>query len=198
MNKTTLDLSALAQLDRHGLSPDTYKVALGSALLWTYRNQSELHQLMRLCGLPTQTGRTFAAHWHLAKKSGNEGGNLLPSLMSLSTAIPTCSTVNALNSSDQQRFTSSGGMFSHIAANWFPHISANLVNSRSMSLGVNIGDSGLSGESVECLLSCVANIANLRQLVIKTPAVKPGTSVRNFLYCATCCLPVGNVSSDNL
>ena len=61
MNKTTLDLSALAQLDRHGLSPDTYKVALGSALLWTYRNQSELHQLMRLCGLPTQTERTFAA-----------------------------------------------------------------------------------------------------------------------------------------
>ena len=61
MNKTTLDLSALAQLDRHGLGPDTYKVALGSALLWTYRNQSELHQLMRLCGLPTQTERTFAA-----------------------------------------------------------------------------------------------------------------------------------------
>ncbi len=61
MNKTTLDAAALAQLDRHGLGPDTYKVALGSALLWTYRSQTELHRLLSLSGLATHTGKAFSA-----------------------------------------------------------------------------------------------------------------------------------------
>ena len=62
MNRTILNVAALEALDRRGLRPDTHKVALGSALLWTYRTPTELQRLMSLSGLPTtETKRVFSA-----------------------------------------------------------------------------------------------------------------------------------------
>ena len=62
MNRTLLNVAALEALDRRGLKPDTPKVALGSALLWTYRTPTELQRLMSLSGLPTtDTRRVFSA-----------------------------------------------------------------------------------------------------------------------------------------
>jgi hypothetical protein len=42
-----------------GLTPDTHKVALACALLWTYRSPTEMHRLLGLCGLKTSAGKAF-------------------------------------------------------------------------------------------------------------------------------------------
>jgi superfamily II DNA or RNA helicase len=59
MPTNTLNASALAQLDRHGLTPDTHQVALACALLWTFRTPPEIHHLLGLSGLFTSTGKAF-------------------------------------------------------------------------------------------------------------------------------------------
>ncbi|MEF8766807.1 MAG: DEAD/DEAH box helicase [Candidatus Accumulibacter phosphatis] len=59
MLKNSLNNSAIEQLDKHGLTPDTHKVALACALLWTARTQTDVHRLLGLSGLTTSTGRAF-------------------------------------------------------------------------------------------------------------------------------------------
>lgn len=61
MNRTSLNRAAIDQLDRHGLPPDTYKVALACALLWTFRSNTDLHRLLGLSGLVSSAGKAFTA-----------------------------------------------------------------------------------------------------------------------------------------
>jgi hypothetical protein len=49
-----LNTAAIEQLDKLGLTPDTHKVALACALLWTYRTPTEIHRLLGLSGLSNQ------------------------------------------------------------------------------------------------------------------------------------------------
>ncbi|MBK7674208.1 MAG: hypothetical protein IPJ27_05250 [Candidatus Accumulibacter sp.] len=59
MLRDPLDTAAIDQLDKLGLPPDTHKVALASALLWTFRSQTEIHRLLGLTGLKASTGKPF-------------------------------------------------------------------------------------------------------------------------------------------
>jgi superfamily II DNA or RNA helicase len=59
MNKPALNAAALEKLDRHGLTPDVHKVALASALLWTFRTNTDLHRLLSLSGLRCGSGKAF-------------------------------------------------------------------------------------------------------------------------------------------
>ncbi|EXI82843.1 MAG: ATP-dependent helicase HepA [Candidatus Accumulibacter appositus] len=59
MNKPALNAAALEKLDHHGLTPDVHKVALASALLWTFRTNTDLHRLLSLSGLRCGSGKAF-------------------------------------------------------------------------------------------------------------------------------------------
>ena len=60
MLKNPLHATAIDHLDKLGLSPDTHKVALASALLWTFRSSTEIHRLLGLSGLHSSAGKAFA------------------------------------------------------------------------------------------------------------------------------------------
>jgi len=60
-SKPSFNFSALAQLDRHGLSSDTYAVAIASALLWAARNVTDLHRLLSQSTARTLAGKAFSA-----------------------------------------------------------------------------------------------------------------------------------------
>ena len=51
----------IGKLDKHGLSADTHKVALASALLWTYRTRTDLYSVLPHLGLKNSDGRNFTA-----------------------------------------------------------------------------------------------------------------------------------------
>ena len=51
----------IGKLDKHGLSADTHKVALASALLWTYRTRTDLYNVLPHLGLKNPDGRNFTA-----------------------------------------------------------------------------------------------------------------------------------------
>jgi hypothetical protein len=61
MTSTPLNAAAIENLDTHGLTADTHKVALVSALAWSYRTPADLHRLLGLCALKTSTRKTFTA-----------------------------------------------------------------------------------------------------------------------------------------
>ncbi|WP_295488395.1 DEAD/DEAH box helicase [Accumulibacter sp.] len=61
MNKPSLNRTAIAQLDQLGLPPDTHKVALACALLWTFRSNTDVHRLLGLSGLVNCAGKAFTA-----------------------------------------------------------------------------------------------------------------------------------------
>ena len=51
----------IGKLDKHGLSADTHKVALASALLWTYRTRTDLYSVLPHLGIKNSDGRNFTA-----------------------------------------------------------------------------------------------------------------------------------------
>ncbi|MFW5397085.1 MAG: SNF2 family DNA or RNA helicase [Candidatus Accumulibacter regalis] len=61
MNRTALNAPALEMLDRHGLTPDQHRVALASALLWTFRSNTDLHRALSLSGLQNSSGKALTA-----------------------------------------------------------------------------------------------------------------------------------------
>ncbi|WP_291991911.1 hypothetical protein [Candidatus Accumulibacter sp. ACC003] len=61
MNKPSLNRSAIEQLDRLGLPPNTHKVALACALLWTFRSNTDVYRLLALSGLQNSAGKAFTA-----------------------------------------------------------------------------------------------------------------------------------------
>ncbi|HRD93610.1 MAG TPA: DEAD/DEAH box helicase [Accumulibacter sp.] len=61
MNKPSLNRSAIEQLDKLGLAPDTHQVALACALLWTFRTNTDVHRLLALTGLASSAGKAFTA-----------------------------------------------------------------------------------------------------------------------------------------
>jgi superfamily II DNA or RNA helicase len=61
MPSTPLNTAAIENLDTHGLTADTHRVALVSALAWSYRTPADLHRLLGLCALKTSAHKTFAA-----------------------------------------------------------------------------------------------------------------------------------------
>jgi len=61
MNSPALNAAAIEKLDRQGLTPDIHKVALASALLWTFRTNTDVHRLLSLSGLQNAAGKTFSA-----------------------------------------------------------------------------------------------------------------------------------------
>ena len=56
---SSLNSSAIEQLDRLGLTPDTHKVALAYALLWTFRSQTDVHRALTIGGLSSSAGKAF-------------------------------------------------------------------------------------------------------------------------------------------
>ncbi|HSG22833.1 MAG TPA: hypothetical protein VLA64_07705, partial [Azonexus sp.] len=50
-------LFAIDKLDNQGLTADTHKVALASALLWTYCTRTDLYNLLPLLEFNSSTGR---------------------------------------------------------------------------------------------------------------------------------------------
>jgi superfamily II DNA or RNA helicase len=61
MPSTPFNADAIENLDTHGLTADTHKVALVSALAWSYRTPADLHRLLGLCALKTTARKTFTA-----------------------------------------------------------------------------------------------------------------------------------------
>jgi superfamily II DNA or RNA helicase len=53
------DKTLSAQLEKYALSPDTCKVALASALLWTFRTRTDLYRLLGQMGILSERGRAF-------------------------------------------------------------------------------------------------------------------------------------------
>lgn len=52
-------VDAIGKLDKQGLSADTHKVALASALLWMERTRTDLYNLLPLLGFKNSAGRNF-------------------------------------------------------------------------------------------------------------------------------------------
>jgi hypothetical protein len=88
-----LNASALAPLDRHGLTPDTYQVALTFALLWTFRTPPEIHRLLGLSGLLTSAGRAFTLADVRVASQELRGRQLL---IDNPTRVSACQLVDAL------------------------------------------------------------------------------------------------------
>ena len=60
-SKPSFNFTALAQLDPHGLSSDTYTVAIASALLWAPNSVTALHRLLGQSAARTLAGKAFSA-----------------------------------------------------------------------------------------------------------------------------------------
>lgn len=52
-------VDAIGKLDKQGLSADTHKVALASALLWMERTRTDLYNFLPLLGFKNSAGRNF-------------------------------------------------------------------------------------------------------------------------------------------
>ena len=61
MTSTPFNTDAIENLDTHGLTADAHRVAVVSALAWSYRTPTDLHRLLGLCALKTSARKTFTA-----------------------------------------------------------------------------------------------------------------------------------------
>ena len=76
MPSTPFNADAIENLDTHGLTADTHKVALVSALAWSYRTPADLHRLLGRCALKTTARKTFTAGYLHFSSSKNLQGAL--------------------------------------------------------------------------------------------------------------------------